>query len=363
MKVFERYQLVFHLVGWSLVFFLPVLMMPNSFYNRPEFSRFFTVQCFNNLALMVAFYINLWVLVPRYLMKKRGDIFTIYIILGFVITLFLHWIWSHYYLRLHEFNLGMPKMPPPSDWKNRTYPNMPLPPRMMLPFPQLMNATLTYFFSIIFSSSLALWQERLRNYDTQQQIMLEKVAAELAVLKLQVSPHFLFNTLNNIRWLARKKSENTEDAIIKLSQLLRYMLYQSESDKVPLAQELDYLQNYIELQKMRISGKNTAEFVFEGPIHLHTIEPLLFIPLVENAFKYGLHSIEESHILIKLFVDNRTLTFRTENRNFDHNFKEEDKTGIGLQNVKKRLALHYPEKHQLTITENGLFIVEVNIQL
>lgn len=362
MKVFEKYQLVFHIVGWSLVFFLPLLVMPNSFYNRPEFSRFFTVQCFNNLALMAAFYINLLVLVPKFLMKKRGDIFSLYIILGFVIILALHWIWSHYFLKMHGFDMGMPKMPPPSEWKNRPN-NMPRPPRMFLPFPQLMNATLTYFFSIIFSTSLALWQERLRNHDLQQQILLEKVAAELAVLKLQVSPHFLFNTLNNIRWLARKKSENTEDAIVKLSQLLRYMLYQSESDKVPLTQELDYLQNYIELQKMRISGKNSAEFSYEGPIHLYSIEPLLFIPLVENAFKYGLHSIEESHILIKLSVENDTLRFITENRNFDHNFKEEDKTGIGLQNVKKRLALHYPEKHELKITENGLFIVEVYIQL
>ena len=122
---------------------------------------------------------------------------------------------------------------------------------------------------------IALVRDRLREREEKQQIQLEKIAAELAVLKLQISPHFLFNTLNNIRWLTRQKSDNAEEAVVKLSQLLRYVIYQANHERVPLTQEIEHLEHFIDLQKMRLTEQNSVSFVHEGAIERYQIEPCL----------------------------------------------------------------------------------------
>ena len=217
---------------------------------------------------------------------------------------------------------------------------------------------------MILSSLISLGRHHPRGRDEQQQMALGKVSAELAMLKLQVSPHFLFNTLNNIRWLARKKADQTEAAVVKLSQLLRYMLYQAQRDHVPLTQEIEHLHHYIDLQQMRLNDRQTVDFDVEGPVDGLMIEPLLFIPFVENAFKYGLHGQEAGHIQIELQVRDGQLLFAVENPDFAQSGPSSDDSGIGIANVAQRLSLHYPNRHRLTYgPEAGRFRVSLVLEM
>jgi LytS/YehU family sensor histidine kinase len=169
-----------------------------------------------------------------------------------------------------------------------------------------------------------------------------------------VNPHFLFNILNNICALARKKSDDTENAVIKLSQMMRYMLTESKDEKVNLEKEVDYLQNYIELQKLRVSGKVHIDFKIDGNPGLHMIEPMLLIPFVENAFKHGVSYAEESSIGISLRINDDGINFTTENPIFRTNSSNDgSESGIGLKNVLRRLELLYPSAHEISIFDNG----------
>jgi len=181
----------------------------------------------------------------------------------------------------------------------------------------------------------------------------EKLASELAFLKSQINPHFLFNTLNNVYSLAFKKSDDTPDAIIKLSKLMRYMLYESNENQVFLSKEIEYLHNYIDLQKLRLP--NTIKIIFnvEGDIEGRLIEPMLLIPFVENAFKHGISYVDNSKISISIKLSAYELLFVIENKINNAKITEESGSGIGLSNVKRRLTLLYPNKHTITINDNN----------
>lgn len=176
----------------------------------------------------------------------------------------------------------------------------------------------------------------------------------MEVLKLQISPHFLFNTLNNIRWLARQKSDQTEDAVVKLSSLLRYILYQTKNETVSLKKEIQNLVDFISLHKMRLNDKTKVIFEHNSDFLDTKIEPLLFIPFIENVFKYGISNTEESTIEIKLLVSNDELLFYTKNTIFEQEYAQDDQNkGLGIKNVKQRLELSYPNAHELTLTQNA----------
>ena len=345
MKYLERYSFWLHLLGWAVFIFSPFLVFPfSNFSEQPHFTGFLLIKVVEDALLIFFFYLNLQVFTPTLLTKKKGAQFFSALFLGLIICLIL----PDLLLRFFVFDGSLPgpfSQPPP---------NMP-PPSRLIPFPHQISAFLSFSFVALVSSMLALLRDRLREREEKQQIQLEKVAAELAVLKLQISPHFLFNTLNNIRWLTRQKSDKAEDAIVKLSQLLRYVIYQTNNEKVALAQEINHLQHYIDLQKMRLNEKDTVSFVCEGDVDKYRIEPLLFIPFVENAFKYGLHSQHKSRIKIGIEVQDNILLFFTENPIFDNNLPKEGESGVGIKNVQRRLALHYPHRHDLQIEDSGGF--------
>jgi LytS/YehU family sensor histidine kinase len=179
-----------------------------------------------------------------------------------------------------------------------------------------------------------------------------------------VNPHFLFNILNNICSLARKKSDETENAIIKLSQIMRYMLQDSKDEKVSLEKEVEYLQSYIELQRLRLPEAVKIDFAIDGRPEMYSIEPLLLIPFIENAFKHGVSYQDSSEITIRLVCREHSIFFTVGN----HIAKRmgdgiEQGSGIGLKNVTRRLELLYPGKHQLQISDDGhQYNVELDIQ-
>jgi sensor histidine kinase YesM len=360
MKIFERYSILLHVIGWIVFITIPLLTLPvSNIFSSPNFSIFVLPQILSSLLLIVVFYLNLNYFTPNQLITKNTKAFVLCLLAGFIVAVVLNTVVFEIIVKPQFGKFPMNNMPPLPFQGQR-------PPRPPIFFSFRFFATTTSYVLVIFASSiLALVRERIRSKEEKQQIILEKTAAELAVLKLQVSPHFLFNTLNNIRWLARQKSEQTEDAVVKLSQLLRYMIYQTSSDKVPLEQEIEHLHHYIDLQRMRLTDKNVVKFACEGNVKYISIEPLLFIPFVENAFKYGLHNKQQTLIEIGLVVEGKELKFYAENDVFEGNTPQENSdSGIGIQNVERRLALHYPASHELRISNNkDKFRVDLKIDL
>ncbi len=200
----------------------------------------------------------------------------------------------------------------------------------------------------------------------QKEKLAQQLATELKFLRAQISPHFLFNVLTNLMALARKQSDQLEPALIRLSDLMRYMLYNSQAKKVALQQEIEYLNSYIQLQKLRFGNDIPIITHITRPVSLqdYRIEPMLLIPFVENAFKHGIES-EDPAIQIKLIVENQVLEFEVQNRfGIEPADYLEEHSGIGLSNVQSRLHMLYPGRHRLTIAQaDGVFSVTLSLPL
>ena len=223
----------------------------------------------------------------------------------------------------------------------------------------------TVFTSLIFlflSTALKFTADWFLNERIQRDLENQRLSAELAFLKSQINPHFLFNSLNSIYSLAYQRSETTPDAILKLSEIMRYMLYECNDDRVDLAKELQYLQNYMDLQKIRFGQKSFVDFRVKGKIENQQIVPLILIAFIENAFKHGNANYPLSPIKIFIDIDDRHLHFYEQNKIHNHN--RDQAGGIGLNNVKRRLNLLYPGKHNLEIKdEKDMYTIELSLIL
>jgi two-component system, LytTR family, sensor kinase len=204
-------------------------------------------------------------------------------------------------------------------------------------------------------------------FDAQKlkaELVTQNKASELALLRSQVNPHFLFNTLNNIYSLVYKKSDEAPAAVMKLSSIMRYMLYDANSDMVPLEKEIEYLQSFIELQKLRQKEQDFVTINITGSPDDKTIAPMLLIPFVENAFKHGNKSGSSPGININLAIHPESIIFEVKNSvKTNLPVQKDASTGIGLHNIQRRLDLLYPGKHSLLITEdNALFNVKLILE-
>ena len=207
----------------------------------------------------------------------------------------------------------------------------------------------TSTFFVFISTAFKFSTDWFVNEKVKRSLEKEKLAAELAFLKSQINPHFLFNSLNNIYSLAYQRSEKTSEAVLKLSEIMRYMLQESNETKVDLSRELRYLDNYIELQKLRFKNEAYVHMTIEGEDHDKKIAPLILIAFVENAFKHGVASDPQYPIQISIKISDEKLKFSVMNRKSVHN--KDLVSGIGLNNVKRRLDLLYPDKYYLNITD------------
>jgi sensor histidine kinase YesM len=221
-------------------------------------------------------------------------------------------------------------------------------------------------FILVFAvgTCLSVMQEWKKIEDHKEEIEREKVSTELSFLKSQINPHFFFNTLNNIYSLAITGSAETAKAVMKLSSIMRYVLTDTQNNKVPLLSEVDFIKNYIDLQLVRLTDKVKVDFITEGELDHIQIAPLLFIPFIENAFKYGISTKDASAIFIKLSTTANHVSFVVNNTIVKSENIFKDTTGIGINNVKRRLELLYAHKHRLEVTENNdQFIVHLDIDL
>jgi sensor histidine kinase YesM len=221
-------------------------------------------------------------------------------------------------------------------------------------------------YIVSFVVAIKLVQEYARQKRENTILAEEKVKSELQMLKNQLQPHFLFNNLNNIYSLVISNDSQAGGAILQLSDILSYMLYECYAEKVAIDKEIQLIKNYIELEKVRYGQRLDLSMTVEGDHFSKGISPLLLIPFVENAFKHGVaKTAEKSWIRIHLDVSEHELSLMVEN-NYPTIEKEGMpmlKSGIGIENLKKRLDILYPNHHAMSIHENGTYLVNLKIQL
>jgi two-component system, LytTR family, sensor kinase len=280
-------------------------------------------------ALIPFYFFNTYFLLPKYLVIRKYLLYSIMVILCFILILCLS--------KSLEYILN------PGEKSSISFVDPPL----FLPMILLLGV----------GTSLEMviqWENQKSN---QEKIEREKVTAELSFLKSQVNPHFLFNTLNNIYSLAEQKSDKTGKSILLLASLMRYMLYDTSDGKILLSSEIKHIEEYIELQRMRIAAVKTVSVDFKNNVQAERvlIEPLIFVPFIENAFKHGISYVHNSFVKIQLSVENDVLYFNVLNsKKYSGNLYVEDQgKGVGIANVQRRLELLYPHRHKLEINDGG----------
>ena len=337
----RTFQVLFNLILWGMWVGLPLLSPVHQTHNtpnphpNPEFSAHIWVEL---MTVMPLFYVITLLLIP-YVFKKMGIwVFSASLILTNVGFFFFQEVFHHFFLEFeHEHGTA---------------------PEMLGIFPLIMVSAI--------ASSYGLLLEFLEQDSNKEEQKNEQLKSELSFLRSQISPHFIFNILNSIVYLIRTKaSEQAEDVTMRLSSLMRYMLYDSDQTMVPLTNELSYVENYIDLQKMRFDGNVAFDFQVNGDGEGQMIEPMLLIPFVENAVKHGVGLVEKPFIKVQLESNEQRLHFQVKNKKGkEEQVFKDSSSGIGLKNVRRRLELLYPNKHTLEIKEDELnFSVDLTLEL
>lgn len=287
------------------------------------------------LLLVVLFYINMLWFVPKVLLKGKHAVFLITIIIGGVFFVGLL-IYADIFLHLPElmhkaFNPDKPFVQKPRRVSG-----------------DIFNVML-YLLTIGISTSVASVQKWQKDEAVRRELDQQRINTELSYLKAQINPHFFFNTLNNIYALTNLDVKKAQEALLKLSRMMRYVLYENQKNETLLSREVSFINDYIELMKMRLTEKVTLNISIDEPKDDLVIAPMLLLPFMENTFKHGVSSQQQSEIMIKLEIMGTTVFFETRNHIFPvHGDSPEAKeNGIGLVNTQRRLSLLYPDKHRL----------------
>ena len=303
-------------------------------------TRVFVQDTTANFVLLCFFYFNYYILIPSFFLSKKYVQYILYIILFLSVALML----PHFVGKFFS-NEGA-NIPPPNIFEHGNAFAHHSPPSILSSVFNEFRRHLSLFFSAIFFSFL------LRTREYVAQLKEEKLKAELSSLKAQINPHFLFNTLNSIYALAVKKDDRAADAIIHLSGLMRYVTKEANDYEIPLYKELEYIVNYVELQKARLGNTATIQYNSTGIAGNKLIAPLILITYIENAFKYGINpNIDNCVIDISIVITNTGLSLLVHNKKvLRSNYFTS--TGIGMVNTSQRLQHLYAGKHQVQIFED-----------
>jgi two-component system LytT family sensor kinase len=347
----QVYRLIFHILILALLLVIPFLLLPADIQNfqRKELINRFTIRwATTGLVIVPIYLVNVYYLIPKFLIPGKYVAYAGILILGAIVTVLING-------QIHLLALS---------------------PEFLVPggrVPGGGSATRIILFPLTMSLALGTSFEMIINWEIQRrekaQIEREKMAAELSFLKSQMNPHFLFNSLNNIYALAEQRSDKTGEAVLMLSSLMRYMLYGSNNGRTQLSKEIECIENYIAIQKMRISTSEEIRIAFKvsGGTVNSKIEPLILLPFVENAFKHGVSYNQRSEVLIDIDVNRNVLDLNVRNtKRLDATSKKltENESGIGLNNIKRRLELLYPGKHELSIQDGkDYFEARLRIEL
>lgn len=329
-----------HVIAWVVLFTLPKLLIPS--YEGHDKSKELP-KPFNesfafiiiNFSWIALFYINSLILIPRLVYYKRYWFYGLVNLLVYFWLIFQTWFIFFLFNATQFFNWRM----------------------------HFVYSFFVFLFIQATSTAYQMIRDRIQADKLLKEKENENLKTELSFLRSQVSPHFMFNVLNNMVALSRKHSDQLEPSLIKLSSLMRYMLYEADEDLVSLESEVEYLQSYIDLQLQRFGNKVAVKLNFSEIDQDYEIEPMLLIPFVENAFKHGVSGLENAVIHIELKAIDNQLSFVVMNH-YNNQLEEiKDKTsGIGLANVKRRLLLLYQSNHQLKIDDaNNCFTVSLHL--
>lgn len=328
-----------HILGSLLFISIPVFSSPDfnskhHLFDIVPFQRNFL----SYLLLLAFFYTNYLYFIPKLYFPKKQFLYFSCIAVSYIIIAFLPSF-------VISSGTQLP-LPPPG--------NPPAPAILpMIPSRHLFS------FLLVFSLGFFLKvNQRMANMQS------EKLKTEVAYLKAQINPHFLFNTLNSVYALTLEKSDLAPEAILKLSSMMRYVVSESSRETVSLEKEIDYIKNYISLQQLRMDVEAALSFIITGNPRGKSISPLLLIPFIENAFKYGLNPEEDSFVTINIDITDDELKLNIENSIVNMDFPQEEKTEQGIENTRQRLAYLYPDKHKLHIFDTGhTFTVNLSIIL
>ncbi len=310
-----------------------------------------TLYNFIGLALVVA--INVEILLPKLYFQEKSLAFLLSAVTLVIVTATLvYWNgpkWEH-------------AMVPPVRAEMRPFMNRM---RGIGVYFRAVGRVMPFFMALIGSSVVSIGTFARQKEKRAIQLEKEKLETEMKFLKSQINPHFLFNALNNIYALTLTQSKSAPEHLLRLSDMLRYMLYECKVDRVPLKAEVNYLQNYIQMKNLKDSGGMNVDVQFQPQIPDLPIAPLLFIPFVENAYKHSkIEDLDKGWIKIKLITVGREVRFCVQNSIPSQHFTKDQVGGIGLDNVQRQLELMYPDRYSLEIEKKkGQFDVQLRIQL
>ena len=337
-----------HIIVWLLLGFIILFYPPFTWDFLPPAS-FWLKQLCNLLLLAALFYFTALYMGPVYLVNQKKAVFGGWCIVAIVLYLVS--------ARIIEYKLHVLEDMAAARGTKNTKSIYTLDGHQFIVVIMVMVISTAYII-------IRRWQADLKRHE-----MIEKqhITSELALLKAQINPHFFFNTLNNIYALTFSDVPLSREALLKLSRMMRYVLYETLQDQVLLSQEIAFMKDYLELMKLRLHSFTTLIVQESSPDREYSIAPMLFLPFIENAFKHGTSSMEKTEIIINLTAKNNVLDFSVFNR--IHPNPDAVKTaggGIGLANTQKRLHLLYPDRHQLVIredVENRTYQVDLTIEL
>jgi two-component system LytT family sensor kinase len=347
----RRNQLVvLHVTFWGLLF---ISNVGSGYLNgafsgakntgEQQFIRHIIIQAGYITIPITCFYFSYFLVAPELFIKKRYVLALFYAFLTLTAIVVLRYLLEYYFFKpVLGFDNYKGHPWPVKDYVENIF---------FYYFPRYFVYGLMYFFA----------ESWYRTQHLQQSLEKEKSAAELAFLRSQLNPHFLFNTINDIYSLTYQKSEQAPEALLKLAELLRYMLRESNEDFMPLSAEVQYLENLVELQRISAKGKAYVIFDIDGLVSTQKLASLLLVSFVENAFKHGVLNDTANPVHIRLSGGHKSVEFSVHNRK-NNNSQKDQTGGIGLNNVRRRLELLYPRKHRLQIDETHEFYT-VNLVL
>lgn len=328
-----------HLFFWFI--YLSFIVYQLMFFQRDrgyDWNRLFMFTSIQLGFTLTIAYLNYGLFLPRFLVHKKLIQYLVEFLIPFTLLIIARVYIQRYLME------GSPR---------QEYFNSPM---------YVVQVTAVTMFIVIFVGMLRFAVDWFELEAKKKEMENEKLIAELNFLKAQINPHFLFNTLNNLYYLAYSKSENTTEVIAKLSQMMRYMIYDSNHPKVLLTKEIEYMHSYISLERMRLNNQIPIQFEVKGSVENIWIAPLIFITFLENAFKHGVgNNNPNAWVKISILLKGDECEYVVENSKAP---KGEGKSGIGLQNVKRRLELSYPGNYQLTIEDKqDVYRVQLNLKL
>jgi two-component system, LytTR family, sensor kinase len=350
--------ILLHLLIWAVILGLPIYAARRFQMGRHFLLTYYTITAISALI----FYANYLFLIPVFFWQKKKYIYYVSVLALLFFFYFISNFASEQIFSMITKNGNSDQIlrQPGEELHMRQPPINMHRPIFIIAMP---NAQLIgYASSSLFMVFLSL---AFRVFERQSKMEKANLNAELTLLKNQISPHFFFNTLNNIYSLIGRNNEDSKNAVIKLSKMMRYVLNESGEDNKPLSDEIEFMNNYIDLMKLRIGAKTRLSVNFPTVYKDLRIPHLLFISLIENAFKYGISVQEESYVNISLECGENNILFKCENGLPEsNNVPIFASTGIGLENLKKRLILLYPNRHELEINRTkNKFEVNLIIQL